>query len=98
MLATVKTVSVRDLRQRWPHAEAMLEREKEILVTRDGRPVAKLVRVRKVPPARKRFDPRAHGRWQARVGGRHTVRWVEEFLFADRHAREVGAPRALRRQ
>jgi len=94
----MKTITVRDLRQRWPRAEAMLEREREIVVTRDGKPVAKLVRVRKVEAARKRFDPRGHARWQARVSGRRAVRWVEEFLLADRHAREVGAPRALPRQ
>jgi antitoxin (DNA-binding transcriptional repressor) of toxin-antitoxin stability system len=94
----MRTITVRDLRQRWPSAEAMLEREKEIIVTRDGKPVAKLVRVPKVEEARKRFDPRGHARWQAKVGGRRTVRWVEEFLVADREAREVGASRALHRQ
>jgi prevent-host-death family protein len=50
----MKTITVRDLRQRWPSAEAMLEREKEIIVTRDGKPVARLVRVREVEAARKR--------------------------------------------
>jgi antitoxin (DNA-binding transcriptional repressor) of toxin-antitoxin stability system len=75
----MKTITVRDLRQRWPKAEAMLEREKEITITRDGKPVAKLVRVREVEAARKRFDPRRHARWQAKVGGRRTIRWVEEF-------------------
>jgi antitoxin (DNA-binding transcriptional repressor) of toxin-antitoxin stability system len=94
----VKTITVRDLRQRWPKAESMLEREKELVVTRDGKPVAKLVRVREARAARKRFDPRAHARWQVRVSGRRTVRWVEEFLFADRQAREVGTPRGLHRQ
>src|SRR5205809_19688 len=87
----MKTITVRDLRQRWPRAEALLEREKEIIVTRDGKPVAKLVRVREVGAARKRFDPRGHARWQAKVSGRRTVRWVEEFLIPDRQAREVGA-------
>jgi antitoxin (DNA-binding transcriptional repressor) of toxin-antitoxin stability system len=80
----MKTITVRDLRQRWPRAEAMLGREKEITVTRDGKPVAKLVRVREVETARKRFDPRRHARWQAKVSGQRTVQWVEEFLIADR--------------
>ena len=40
----MKTMTVRDLRQRWPHAEAMLETEGEILITRDAKPVARLVR------------------------------------------------------
>lgn len=98
LILRMKTITVRDLRQRWPRAEAMLEHEKEIIVTRDGKPVAKLVRVREVETARKRFDPRGHARWQAQVSGRRPVRWVEEFLIADRHAREVGASRALHRQ
>ena len=89
---------MRDLRQRWPRAEAMLEREKEIIVTRDGKPVARLLRVREAKAPRKRFDPRGHARWQARVSGRRTVHWVEEFLIADRQAREAGASRALHRQ
>lgn len=94
----MKTISVRDLRQRWPRAEAMLEHEKEIIVTRDGKPVAKLVRVREVQATRKRFDPRGHARWQAKASGRQTVRWVEEFLIADRQARQVSPSRALHRQ
>ena len=39
----MKTISVRDLRQRWPEAEARLQVEKEIVITRDAKPVAKLV-------------------------------------------------------
>lgn len=83
----MKTITVRDLRQRWPQAEAMLEREREIVITRDGKPVAKLVRFREAEKARKRFDPEAHAKWQDTVNGRRTVRWVEEFLIADRNAR-----------
>lgn len=83
----MKTISVRDLRQRWPEAEALLEREKEILVTRDGKPVAKLVRVREDVPRRKRFDPEAHAKWQRRMWGGKVVRWVDEFLIPERNAR-----------
>jgi antitoxin (DNA-binding transcriptional repressor) of toxin-antitoxin stability system len=83
----MKTISVRDLRQRWPEAEALLEREKEILVTRDGKPVAKLVHVREDAPRRKRFDPEAHRKWQRRVNGGKVVRWVDEFLIPERNAR-----------
>jgi antitoxin (DNA-binding transcriptional repressor) of toxin-antitoxin stability system len=45
----MKTISVRDLRQRWPEAEALLQVEEEIVITRDGRPVAKLVRIAERP-------------------------------------------------
>ncbi len=40
----MKTITIRDLRQRWPEAEALLETENEIHVTRDSKPVARLVR------------------------------------------------------
>lgn len=83
----MKTITVRDLRQRWPQAEAMLEREREIIVTRDGKPVAKLVRFRERAPRRKRFDADRHAAWQRRMFGRRTVRWVDEFLIADRESR-----------
>ncbi|OGA56465.1 MAG: hypothetical protein A3F77_00415 [Betaproteobacteria bacterium RIFCSPLOWO2_12_FULL_67_28] len=94
----MKTITVRDLRQRWPQAEAMLEREKEITVTRDGKPVARLVRVRQTSAVRKRFDPVRHAGWQAKASGRRIVRWVDEFLAADREAGEVGGSRDLHRQ
>ena len=82
----MRTISVRDLRQRWPRAEAMLRTEGEITITRDGTPVAKLVRVREGRRPRKRFDPKGHARWQARMGRGLTVRWVDEFLVKDRAA------------
>jgi antitoxin (DNA-binding transcriptional repressor) of toxin-antitoxin stability system len=80
----MKTISVRDLRQRWPRAEAMLRTEGEVTITRDGKPVAKLVRLKEARSPRKRFDPKRHAAWQARTGGGRTVRWVDEFLLKDR--------------
>ena len=82
----MKTMTVRDLRQRWPQAEALLQTEGEIVITRDARPVAKLVRFVEPRTARPRFDPRKHAAWQTRVGGRGVVRWVDEFLTRDRNA------------
>ena len=79
-------ISIRDLRQRWPHAEAMLRTENEITITRDGKPVAKLVRIREARRTRKRFDPKSHAAWQARMNRGRTVRWVDEFLIRDRDA------------
>jgi antitoxin (DNA-binding transcriptional repressor) of toxin-antitoxin stability system len=38
----MKTISVRDLRQKWPEAERALKVESEIVITRDGKPVARL--------------------------------------------------------
>jgi len=80
------TISVRDLRQRWPRAEALLRTEGEIIITRDGKPVAKLVRVREPRRARKRFDATRHAAWQAKMNRGRTVRWVDEFLLKDRDA------------
>jgi antitoxin (DNA-binding transcriptional repressor) of toxin-antitoxin stability system len=82
----MKTISVRDLRQRWPRAEAMLQAEGEVTITRDGKPVARLVRLREPRLRRKRFDPERHAAWQARTGRGRTVRWVDEFLTRDRDA------------
>ena len=80
------TISVRDLRQRWPRAEALLRTEGEIIITRDGKPVAKLVRVREPRRARKRFDATRHAAWQAKMNRGRIVRWVDEFLLKDRDA------------
>ena len=65
----MKTITIRDLRQRWPAAEAALQIEGEILITRDAKPVAKLVRVVAESPKRPRWDPEAHARWQRKVSG-----------------------------
>ena len=65
----MKTITIRDLRQRWPEAEAALQIEDEILITRDSKPVAKLVRVAPEGKRRPRWNPEEHGRWQRKVSG-----------------------------
>ena len=65
----MKTITIRDLRQRWPEAEAALQVEDEILITRDSKPVAKLVRVSSTPPRRRRWDAQEHARWQRKISG-----------------------------
>jgi antitoxin (DNA-binding transcriptional repressor) of toxin-antitoxin stability system len=65
----MKTMTIRDLRQRWPEAEAALELEEEILITRDSKPVARLVRVQAASARRPKWDPEAHARWQKKVSG-----------------------------
>jgi antitoxin (DNA-binding transcriptional repressor) of toxin-antitoxin stability system len=65
----MKTITIRDLRQRWPEAEAALEFEDEILITRDSKPVAKLVRVAPDGPRRSRWNAEEHARWQRKVSG-----------------------------
>jgi antitoxin (DNA-binding transcriptional repressor) of toxin-antitoxin stability system len=80
----VKTLRVRDLRQRWPEAEALLRTESEIIITRDSRPVAKLVRFSPPRKSRKRFDPTAHGKWQHKLSGGKVARWVDRSLAITR--------------
>lgn len=83
----MKTITVRDLRQRWPQAEALLQVEKEIVITRDAKPVAKLVRIAEPPKARKRFDPASHGKWQRRMAGGTVSRWVDRAVSDARRDR-----------
>ncbi len=83
----MKTVTVRELRQRWPDTEKALQVEHEILVTRDAKPVAKLVRYVEPEKPRKHFDPVAHGKWQRAMSGGRVTRWVEEGLLKERDER-----------
>jgi len=86
----MKTITIRDLRQRWPEAEAALQMENEILITRDAKPVAKLVRVLPETPRRRRWDPNQHMRWLKKEWGHKKVHLVDKYLLADRENR---APR-----
>jgi len=90
----VKTLSVRDLRRRWPQAEALLRVEHEIIITRDSKPVAKLVRIAAATKPRKRFDPAAHAKWQRKVSGGHVSRWVDRALAEARDDRRLLPTRA----
>ena len=83
----MKSVTVRDLRQRWPETEKALQTEAEIVVTRDSKPVAKLVRFTAPAAVRTRFDPVAHAAWQRRMSGGTVTRWVDEGLLAERDER-----------
>jgi antitoxin (DNA-binding transcriptional repressor) of toxin-antitoxin stability system len=65
----VKTITIRDLRQRWPETEKSLQIENEIIITRDGQPVAKLVRVAPTASKRPRWNVDEHACWQRKVSG-----------------------------
>jgi predicted nucleic acid-binding protein/antitoxin (DNA-binding transcriptional repressor) of toxin-antitoxin stability system len=80
----MKRISVRELRQNWPEAERALNSEAELVVTRDGKPVARLIRYENRTKKRRRFDPAKHGRWQSRLASGKTVCWVDEFLVSER--------------
>jgi antitoxin (DNA-binding transcriptional repressor) of toxin-antitoxin stability system len=85
----MKTITVRNLQQRWLQAEALLQVENELLVTRDGVPVAKLVRIEREPRRRKRFDPAEHRAWQVRLFGKRPVAWVDRALAESRADRRL---------
>lgn len=87
-------MSVRDVRQRWPQAETLLQVEHEIIITRDSKPVAKLVRLAAEKKRRKRFDPVTHARWQQRVSGGKVSRWVDQALTEARADRPPVSRRA----
>jgi len=63
----MRTMTVRDIRLKWPEAERQLRAEGEIIVTRDSKPVARLLPfLPSRETRRKRFDPDAHMRWLRR--------------------------------
>lgn len=67
----MKTMTVRDVRQKWPEAERSLVIEGEIVITRDGKPVARLLPVEEEMP-RKRFDAEEHRHWMKEMWGDDT--------------------------
>lgn len=85
----MKTITIRDLRQRWPETEKMLQIENEIIITRDGEPVARLARFEKPKAARKRWDPREHAKWKKKVWGNKVWSGSAERLAADRADRQL---------
>jgi antitoxin (DNA-binding transcriptional repressor) of toxin-antitoxin stability system len=57
-------MSVRDIRLRWPEAERKLATVGEIVVTRDSKPVARILPYKpQRRRARARFDAAEHSRW-----------------------------------
>jgi antitoxin (DNA-binding transcriptional repressor) of toxin-antitoxin stability system len=85
----VKTITIRDLRQRWPEAEAALQVEDEIIITRDSKPVAKLVRVTQAEAKRPRWTPGAHRKWVKKVFGSKVFPSSDELLAAARADRKL---------
>lgn len=74
-------MTVRDVRQRWPEAERSLETEGEIIITRDGKPIARLLPVEAVaPPPGKRFDPEEMKRWREEVWGDQIIDTLTPLL------------------
>jgi len=89
----MKTITIRDLRQRWPEAEAALAVEEEIIITRDSKPVARLMRVLQPESKRTRWDLEEHRKWTKTVFGKKVFPSSDERLTADRADRKLtGTP------
>jgi antitoxin (DNA-binding transcriptional repressor) of toxin-antitoxin stability system len=85
----MKTITIRDLRQRWPETEKTLQVENELIITRDGRPVAKLVRVVQEEVKRKRWNPDEHRKWIKKVYGNQVFPSSDKQLAAARADRDL---------
>jgi antitoxin (DNA-binding transcriptional repressor) of toxin-antitoxin stability system len=77
-------MTVRDLRQRWPQAERSLLTEREIVITRDGQPVAKLVRLVERKLRRTRWDPEKHAARIRKILGNRVFESADPRLASDR--------------
>jgi antitoxin (DNA-binding transcriptional repressor) of toxin-antitoxin stability system len=78
------SLTIRDLRQRWPEAEKALETEEEILITRDGKPVAKLMRYSEPAQKRQQFDPEKHLKKMKKFWGTKILPSFEKRLIESR--------------
>ena len=62
-----RPLTVRDLRLHWPEAEQRLKRERELVVTRDGQPVARLIAYEPEQSVRPRWSADRHVAWLKRT-------------------------------
>jgi len=85
----VKTITIRDLRQRWPEAEKSLQVENEIVITRDGEPVAKLVRLVQPETKRKRWNPEVHAARIKKILGNKVFPSIDKQLAEARADRNL---------
>ncbi len=81
----MKTITVRDLRQRWPETEAASQVEEEILITRDSKPV----RVAQPKTKRKRWNPEEDKKWIKKVYGNQVFPGSDEQVAAARADRKL---------
>jgi antitoxin (DNA-binding transcriptional repressor) of toxin-antitoxin stability system len=85
----MKTMTVREIRLKWPDAERALARVGEIVVTRDSKPVARIVPYDTRSRARgTRFDPAEQERWLERFWRNRKVGpSTDKLLQRDRERR-----------
>jgi antitoxin (DNA-binding transcriptional repressor) of toxin-antitoxin stability system len=80
----MKSLTIRDLRQKWPEAEKALEMEGEIVITRDGRPVAKLMKFSEPAKPRPRFNSKEHMKRMRKIWGGKVLPSIDERLAVAR--------------
>jgi antitoxin (DNA-binding transcriptional repressor) of toxin-antitoxin stability system len=85
----MKTITIRDLRQHWPETEKTLQAENELIITRDGEPVARLVRVVPEKPKRKRWNPEAHAARIKKILGNKVFPSIDKELAEARADRKL---------
>jgi len=87
-IEAMKRMTVRDIRLNWPEAERMLARVGEIVVTRDSKPVARILPYEtKARRSAGRFDPAEHERWLNRFWrSRDPGPSTDELLQRDRES------------
>ena len=85
----MKTITIRDLRQRWPETEKSLQVEHEIVITRDGEPVAKLVRLVRPETKRKRWNPEEHAARIKNIFGNKVFPSIDKELAEARADRKL---------
>ena len=83
------SITISDLRRHWPDVENILQAEKEILITRYSKPVAKLVYIEPAIKNRKRWDPVAHGKWMKKVWGNKLLHSSDALLAELRADRKL---------
>jgi antitoxin (DNA-binding transcriptional repressor) of toxin-antitoxin stability system len=77
------SMSIRDVRRHWPKAEKALAEGEEILITRDSKPVARLLPVGPGAGQRRpRFDPAAHARQMQRFWRNRPAQPSTDVLLA----------------
>ena len=87
----MKTMTVRDIRHKWPEVEASLEVEGEIVITRNSTPIAKLVRYEEKPEEKEVFDFDNHVAWIEKIGRENpeAVKSFDEDLQSSREDRKL---------
>ncbi len=82
----MKTVSIRDLRQKWPAIERGLKGSEGLLVTRDSKPVARLLPLENAAKGgRPQFHAKDQVQWLKKIWGTtETLPWVDAALAQDR--------------